>query len=164
MNRYYSTLRPIGPGAFPTGVKIENLVNFDRRTYVDEIGREAWGYVDIKTTLSRKTQMSYDLVPVCGMTFARFADLFRGVLPQSDIERLERYSFYCYRGAHHVRKLADSDCALARLQLARHLYNVATGNDPVNGLIDFFEALKIPVDPYALAKRIIDSNLSTVIE
>lgn len=56
--RYYSTLRPIGPGTCPDNfVEFEN---FDYRKHVDEIGREAWGWVEYEKPLERPEK--YDLV------------------------------------------------------------------------------------------------------
>ena len=39
--RYYSTQRPVTPGSFPSGYAVEEIVNFDRKTHCDEIGRTA---------------------------------------------------------------------------------------------------------------------------
>ena len=46
--RYYSTQRPITPGSFPRVAfnAVKEIVNFERKTYCEEIGREAWGYID----------------------------------------------------------------------------------------------------------------------
>lgn len=44
--RYYSTQRPIGPGTFPGSYGVVEIHNFDRRTFCEEIGREAWGYIE----------------------------------------------------------------------------------------------------------------------
>lgn len=38
--RYYSTQRPVMPGSFPKE-GVQEIHNFDSRTYVPEIGREA---------------------------------------------------------------------------------------------------------------------------
>lgn len=47
--KYYSLLRPIGPGTTPAGRKIVNYHNFDERKPCDEIGgREAWGWVQFQ--------------------------------------------------------------------------------------------------------------------
>ena len=48
MYRYYSTLRPITPGAYPKPADNPAMLihNFDNREYVGKIGREAWGYVE----------------------------------------------------------------------------------------------------------------------
>lgn len=60
--RYYSILRPVAPGTFPSGYKINEIVNFDRRQYCADIGRESWGYIDFESELSDKDADAYDLV------------------------------------------------------------------------------------------------------
>ena len=61
--RYYSTQRPVTPGSFPSGYAVEEIVNFDRKTHCDEIGREAWGYIDYEQALSPEQAASYELTP-----------------------------------------------------------------------------------------------------
>jgi hypothetical protein len=56
--RYYSTLRPIGPGTCP-GNFIE-FENFDYRKHIDSINREAWGWVEYAEPL--ECPEKYDLV------------------------------------------------------------------------------------------------------
>ena len=53
--RYYSTQRPISPGSFPqrTWNKVLEIHNFDQKTYCEEIGREAWGYIDYEKPIYR---------------------------------------------------------------------------------------------------------------
>ena len=46
MARYYSTQRPVTPGSYPSSYAVEEIVNFDQKTFCEEIGREAWGYID----------------------------------------------------------------------------------------------------------------------
>ena len=41
---YYSTQRPIGPGTYPKDGIIE-IVNYDSRKYIEEIGKPAWGHL-----------------------------------------------------------------------------------------------------------------------
>lgn len=64
MTRYYSTQRPIGPGTFPRQDGREIVVNFDCKTYCDEIGREAWGYVEYNQPLASEDIKAYELVCV----------------------------------------------------------------------------------------------------
>lgn len=47
--KYYSVRRPITPGVIPNSFlrECENVVNFDRLTFCQEINREAWGYVEV---------------------------------------------------------------------------------------------------------------------
>ena len=61
--RYYSTQRPIAPGSFPEpeGNTVERIVNFPAKTYVDEIWKQAWGYIDYEQSLSEKDASDYEL-------------------------------------------------------------------------------------------------------
>ena len=61
--RYYSTHRPVGPGTYPGGYDIAELNNFDERTFCEEIGREAWGYIDVNGEFTEREAASYELVP-----------------------------------------------------------------------------------------------------
>lgn len=61
MNRYYSILRPVGIGTYPKE-GMETFHNFDQREYVDEIKREAWGWLDYSRELTAEEMKSYDLV------------------------------------------------------------------------------------------------------
>lgn len=63
MVRYYSILRPVGIGTFPKyPYKVLEIVNFDYRKYVPEIGREAWGYIVYESEIAETDARSYDLV------------------------------------------------------------------------------------------------------
>jgi hypothetical protein len=64
MNRYYSTLRPVAPGTFPNPVDnpVVNIENFDARSHVGIIGREAWGYVEYEKPLTDEQIEAFDLV------------------------------------------------------------------------------------------------------
>lgn len=61
--RYYSTQRPVMPGSYPKTAPVKEIRNFDRRTYCQEIGRPAWGWIDYEGALDPKTAASYELVP-----------------------------------------------------------------------------------------------------
>lgn len=61
--RYYSTMRPVGPGTFPDH-DVKQLHNFSNRIHVDSIGREAWGYLDYKVALSDEEACSYELTGI----------------------------------------------------------------------------------------------------
>lgn len=63
MHRYYLTQRPAMPGTFPRpqGNRVLSVENFDERTFCEEIGRDAWGYVAYKKPLSDKETKSYEL-------------------------------------------------------------------------------------------------------
>lgn len=59
--RYYSTQRPVGPGTYPQKGGTENVENFDGKIFCEEIGREAWGYVEYKEPLTPKEASDYEL-------------------------------------------------------------------------------------------------------
>lgn len=64
MKRYYSVARPISAGTFPR-IKdnpVEGIHNFDRREYVETIGREAWGYVEYDHAISKQDAKDYELI------------------------------------------------------------------------------------------------------
>lgn len=61
--RYYSTQRPLGPGTFPRQDGTESVVNFDGPTYCEEIGREAWGYIEYQRGLEPNECSRYELTP-----------------------------------------------------------------------------------------------------
>lgn len=60
MARYYSIIRPISVGTIPNDGKVMNIVNFDKRKYCPEIGREAWGYFEYDGVL--RDYVNYDLI------------------------------------------------------------------------------------------------------
>lgn len=60
--RYYSIRRPVAPGTFPTTQKVKNIVNYDRREPVTEIGGEAWGYIEYDKPLAEEEARNYELV------------------------------------------------------------------------------------------------------
>ena len=62
--RYYSTQRPVMPGSFPkpAGTTVREIENFDARTFCEDIGREAWGYVEYDAPLSDEDAKEYELV------------------------------------------------------------------------------------------------------
>lgn len=64
MFRYYSTQRPFGPGTFPQKDGRENVVNFDGKIYCEEVGREAWGYIEYPEPLKKQEIAAYELTPV----------------------------------------------------------------------------------------------------
>ena len=64
--RYYSTQRPVSPGTFPNTRRVKDVVNFDRRQFVPEINREAWGYIEYADPLTEKQAADYELVPQVG--------------------------------------------------------------------------------------------------
>lgn len=61
MRKYYSVMRPVSIGTFPRE-GVEEIVNFDNRTYCQEINREAWGYIEYNRKLSEKEVSEYELI------------------------------------------------------------------------------------------------------
>lgn len=60
--RYYSTQRPFGPGTFPKKDGRETITNFsDGKIFCEEIGREAWGFIEYSEPLTEKEMRSYEL-------------------------------------------------------------------------------------------------------
>ncbi len=64
MYRYYLTQRPAMPGTFhkPQGNRVLSIENFDERTFCEEIGREAWGYVEYEKPVSAVLLRNYEMV------------------------------------------------------------------------------------------------------
>ena len=60
MRKYFSVMRPVSIGTFPRE-GVEEIVNFDNRTYCPEINREAWGYIEYRE-LSEKEVSEYELI------------------------------------------------------------------------------------------------------
>ena len=61
-NRYYSTQRPFGPGTYPRQDGMEIIVNFDCPTFCEEIGREAWGYIEYTRPIGTHLASEYELI------------------------------------------------------------------------------------------------------
>lgn len=64
MYRYYLTQRPAMPGSFPRPMHNypKEVHNFDKRTFCEEIGREAWAYLDYFAPLPEETVRIYEMV------------------------------------------------------------------------------------------------------
>ena len=60
--RYISTQRPIEPGSYPRPKDVRRIVNYDKREYIQTIGREAWGYIDYGCVLDNRDVENYELV------------------------------------------------------------------------------------------------------
>ena len=67
--KYYSTQRPVSPGSYPCKNSVVEIHNFDNRTFCEEIGAEAWGYIEYNCELSEKEAAEYELVPEGLKTF-----------------------------------------------------------------------------------------------
>lgn len=62
--RYYSTQRPVSFGTYPKpqGNKVLNIENFDERTFCEQVGREAWGYIEYELPVSDVLLKDFELV------------------------------------------------------------------------------------------------------
>lgn len=62
--RYYSTERPLGLGTHPK-CNAATVENFDDKTFCEDIGREAWGYIDFPDdfVISEDDLRTYSLIP-----------------------------------------------------------------------------------------------------
>lgn len=60
--RYYSISRPVAPGTYPARAEVREIKNFDERTYCEEIGRTAWGYLDMVGSLLDSEAEAFELV------------------------------------------------------------------------------------------------------
>lgn len=60
--KYYSTQRPLGINTFPkqNGIYFEN---YDEKTYIEEIDREAWGEINYTEPLTKEQELQYELLP-----------------------------------------------------------------------------------------------------
>lgn len=59
--RFYSTQRPVMPGGFPKSAEVEKIENFDTKAFCEEIGREAWGFIEYQEPLTKKEADAYEL-------------------------------------------------------------------------------------------------------
>ena len=57
-------MRPVSVGTFPkpTGNRILKIRNFENRTFIPEIKREAWGYIEYSEPLTEQDIVAYELV------------------------------------------------------------------------------------------------------
>lgn len=62
MYRYYCLMRPAGPGAIPQKTGLCEIHNFPERMFCEEIGREAWGYIECVREISSDVLAQYDMV------------------------------------------------------------------------------------------------------
>lgn len=61
MYRYYSTMRPVFLGGFPKKERVKKIRNFDTKTFCQEIGREAWGFIEYLEPLTKEEADAYEL-------------------------------------------------------------------------------------------------------
>ena len=66
--RYFSTQRPLTPGAFPKPsdnrvIAVENFDTYDGRMFCPAVSRLAYGYVDYEKPLTEEQSSDYELIP-----------------------------------------------------------------------------------------------------
>lgn len=61
MFRYYSTMRPVMLGGFPKKEMVEKIENFDTKAFCEEIGRDAWGYIEYREQFTKEEADAYEL-------------------------------------------------------------------------------------------------------
>lgn len=60
--RYYSTQRPLMPGSCPRA-GVQEVVNYDEKKFCEEIGMDAWGFVEYTRELTKQEADDYELTP-----------------------------------------------------------------------------------------------------
>lgn len=60
--RYYSTQRPLTPGSCPRA-GVQEVVNYDEKKFCEEIGIDAWGFVEYTRELTKQEADDYELTP-----------------------------------------------------------------------------------------------------
>lgn len=59
--RYYSTQRPVMPGSYPRSYSVKEIHNFEQKTFCEEIGREAWGYIEFEVSIPEDEATHWEL-------------------------------------------------------------------------------------------------------
>ena len=64
--RYYSKSRPVMPGSYPKpeNNSVVEILNFDNKTFVEEVQKAAWGYIEYEKPLGHFDIVNYELVAV----------------------------------------------------------------------------------------------------
>ena len=60
--RYYSTQRPLTPGSCPRA-GVQEVVKYDEKKFCEEIGMDAWGFVEYTRELTKQEADDYELTP-----------------------------------------------------------------------------------------------------
>lgn len=92
--KYYSTQRPIAPGTYPVmdNNSVLRIENYDNRTFIKEIARDAWGYIEYEKALPADMVKNYELTgtdedkeKICKL-LCKVLQLTRGA---ADLQKLE---------------------------------------------------------------------------
>lgn len=122
--RYYSTQRPVGPGTFPKPKdnRVLDLWNFDKPIFCEQVGREAWGYINYEKPLTQQQTASYELAPeISPLTPAqeRIAEI---IMQRDNVFRHEaEYTVRDCRQRLAVEAVPSGDSELAEEILAEDL-------------------------------------------
>lgn len=84
--RYYSTQRPVMPGSYPKSRTVRAIHNFDTKTFCEEIGREAWGYIEYDGALEKEEIEAYELIQSAEQARQQGADdidVFMGIVDET---------------------------------------------------------------------------------
>lgn len=63
MYRYYSIMRPVSKGTYPSNYRI-TFENFDSRKWCGEIQHYAWGFFETDMPLTESEVWAYELIPM----------------------------------------------------------------------------------------------------
>ena len=96
--RYFSTQRPVAPGAFPKPadnkvLAVDNFDTFDGRKLCPAIGLEAYGYIDYEKPLTAEQSADYELIPQKFPQYVKTYDGYIGVLVGLDYGEFPIYRF-----------------------------------------------------------------------
>lgn len=79
--RAYGYNRPLGMGTYPKGHEVIDIVNFDRKQRVEEVGRDCFGYVEYAEDVPNEELERYELVT---------AEMFEASRPKTPPENVMR--------------------------------------------------------------------------
>ena len=57
------------PGGYPKKGAVERIQNFDTKTFCEEVGREAWGFIEYREPLTKEEADAYELTLAGMKTF-----------------------------------------------------------------------------------------------
>lgn len=60
--RAYGYNRPLGMGTYPKGNEVADIVNFPAKQWVEEVGRDCFGYVEYDENVPTEELERYELV------------------------------------------------------------------------------------------------------
>lgn len=111
--RAYSVSRPVDIGTYPKDYEVADIVNFDTRRLVAEIGRDAWGYIDFfdrvpQEVLERFELVSPDYLPELPEDVLRVGRAIAGLLLRDEHERVKKATQKALEAGFDPEQLADA--------------------------------------------------------